>query len=72
MAKHYFGTFVDWLANASQGDEYFTQQKDKSLTAIANRFNCKIKTERWIAIHPATRQTKELTKVTFICHKDNI
>lgn len=64
--------FITWLENASKGDEFFSNQSDKSLTGCAYRLGYKITAHRWIAIHPLTKEVRDITRVVFIQNKNQI
>ena len=54
------------LTSLPCGSIFFSQKKDKELTAIASYYNIKIKTERLININPITIETQKITKVTIL------
>ena len=48
------------------GNCFYTDKADKDMTAIANYYGIKIKTERLIVLHHVTLNANRITKVTLI------
>lgn len=57
-----------FLKNSKKGDEYFSRQSDRLMTAMAKHYNKQVKTERIIVFTGSKRKPKcyPLTKVTII------
>lgn len=54
------------LEMLKEGKSFYSLKADKDLTAIANKANVKISTQRLIVLHPATLETQRITKVTIL------
>ena len=48
------------------GNCFYTEKADKDMTAIANYYGIKIKTERLIVLHHITLNANRITKVTLL------
>ncbi len=54
------------LNSLKPGRYFFSNKQDKDITAIASYYNIKVKTERFIIIHPVTLETDRIVKVTIL------
>ncbi|MDA3780342.1 MAG: hypothetical protein PF487_09035 [Bacteroidales bacterium] len=55
------------LQNFKSGQFFYTDRKDKDMTAWANHYNVKIRTERMIAIDsPKHEKIERIVKVTIL------
>lgn len=63
-------TLESWMiANGNSGDAFYSEKKDKDITAIAAQHKRKVKTERFIAVKSAKEGIPEairLTRVTIL------
>lgn len=48
------------------GAIFYSHKQDKDITAIANYYNRKIKTERMVALDSNHTRIESLTKITFL------
>jgi hypothetical protein len=48
------------------GDVFYSDKPDRHLTALANQYGAKIKTKRFILVHPVTLEAKKVTQVTIV------
>ena len=56
------------IVNGKSGDYFYSDKKDKTLTALAYHYSVKIKTERLIAVTTgkAKREAHDIIKVTIL------
>jgi hypothetical protein len=60
-------TLESWaINNLASGKVFYTNKQDKDITAIASHYGVKVRTERFVILHPVTLEADRITKVTII------
>jgi len=54
------------LLNLKEGESFYTEKRDKDITAIASYYDKKVKTERMFTLNPQTGETQRVVKVTLV------
>jgi hypothetical protein len=54
------------LLNLKEGESFYTEKRDKDITAIASYYDKKVKTERLFVLNPQSGETQRVVKVTLL------
>jgi hypothetical protein len=54
------------LMTLKQGESFYTEKQDKDITAIANYYEKKVRTERLFVLNPQSGETQRVVKVTIL------
>ena len=54
------------LLNLKEGESFYTEKRDKDITAIASYYDKKVRTERMFVLNPQSGETQRVVKVTLV------
>jgi hypothetical protein len=54
------------MLNLPKGKSFYTHKQDKDITAIANYYEKKVKTERMFVLNPQSGKANRVVKVTML------